>query len=312
MSNRLFRLSELLAPKYGFNTTASIKTEIEDIKNEIINAYNLYVTDDTIPVPKINPVTNQSALVNKYRVIPELASLDEPTSKYIFTTMKKLMDNIVEVEPDALYIILGRLADRMTNEKIQDIINFYQDKVALPKHVDLKLRAAKIKNIKDTFKRLSSIINGKQKALQKFTNKVKEFKDKSYVPPVEQIGRDDLMKFMRMPYVSQIGLTDYGILAELLDEPGGRALITNVYNSIQRGHIPQRGNELWSAILSLKELYNMRAKDNTGYFESSTKSPSPLVSPFEEASFSEPSFRSPEAVEKARKEKEEANKGEGI
>jgi hypothetical protein len=311
MSNRLFRLSELLAPKYGFKSIASDRA-IEDIKNAIIEAYNLYVTDETVPVPKINPVVEQRIpSKNKNRIIPELAGLGESTCVYIFKTMKELMKNIVGANPDILYVILGRLKERMTDEKVKDIINFYQDKMSLSTTVDLRLRKDKERQIRDTFKRLSSVINNKQRELQKFTNKTKELEDKSYHPPVQPISKENLVKFMRMPFASQIGLTDYEILSGLLDEPGGRELITNVYNSLQSGHIPKKGTELMAAIVSLKNLYNTRANKNT-FEQEPSEYKSPLEPAFEEESLSEPSFRSPIETERVRKEKEDATKGEGI
>ncbi len=305
MSNRLFRLSELLAPKYGFKSIASDEDDIKAvnrIKDEIINAFNLYVNDETIPVPKIDPAISHYSAVNKDLIIPKLSGVNEPTSKYILMTMRKLMDSIRDLDSNALFVILGRLKDRMINDNINDVVNFAKEnggEVLVPK-------------IRSTYKRLSGIINNQQKALQKYTTKTKEFEDKTYAPPVQPIDRRDLIKFMRMPYVSDIGLTNYGILEALLDEPGGRALITNVYNSLQRGHKPKQGNELWSAIIALKKLYSERKPKNTEYFETSTTSPSPLVPAFEGESFSEPSFRSPEQTEKKRKEEKDAIKGEGI
>ena len=107
------------------------------------------------------------------------------------------------------------------------------------------------------------------KRLIKYVNKESTLEDRIYKPEVSKLSKDQLRQFTYTPEAQDLGLIDLYTLENALTYPGMEELITNVINSIKRGHRPKRGNELETNLLLIKKYYDeSKGKLNTEYFES--------------------------------------------
>ena len=264
--SKLIILAEVMGLKYKIaDDESDDKRNLKDIKYNIINAFNLYVNDGD-PIKNPYSIISGTTAFNKENIIPVLSTLrkPEPNSKYILTTMRNLVEDIDEITPETIYMVINRLLNRMSDKKISEILNF------------VKVNATKgewgenlLTKTKTTFKRLSSILDQQYKRISNIILKKPNWENRAYEPSVAEIPFRKLRNFTLTPIAQDLGLTDVNVLSRVLENH--RELVTNVINSINRGHEPKRGEELWAAIMKVQELYQEMTKYNIQELEKAPK-----------------------------------------
>lgn len=271
---KLHRLANFLDIKYNLisnaiieeRTVPNIQEVLRSIKGDLVTAYNLYVNDD---VPVENPflVATSGMQINKDKVIPLLASYDEPNSKFILKVMKQLVENIGSVDANITFMAINKVLEKI-EKNFSEIIKYIENISNLDKTIDLNFRKALIAKAKNTFKRLSSLLEQQYKKLSKYVDKPVVDTSRVIVPNVAPISRDQLRLFTYTPEAQEFGLTDLDILEKALDRQGMRELITNVINAIKRGHRPSRGSELERQLSEIRQIYQEKEQlSNKKYFE---------------------------------------------
>lgn len=268
----VIKLAEIFEYKYLLKFGAgNVPDIINNIKKDLINAYNLYVNSDKAKDP----------------ILQILADAGEPFSKSFINGMNQTVANIdvLGQKPELLFKQLNKLLGAISLVKTdpeKTVRNFINDNVRVTKESERNYREHLKSKFEMILYRLSSILSKQVRVLKSILMIDVETVDKAFTPERKNLSKDKLFKFMDLPVSKTYGLDNIDVFSYALSFPELRERITTLINALDRGHTPVDGPEVKEEVKSIRDWLKSKDKTNLSDLENAPENPAPKVSLFDE------------------------------
>lgn len=260
---KITKLARLFELKYNLKSEGS---SINDIKKNIINAYNLYVNSDKAKDP----------------VLQILANAGEPFSKSLIFEMEKMVANIDNLanQPDKLFQEIVRILDGIAGIKSdpeKKVRNFIHDSIRVTKESEKNYREHLKSKFEMVLYRLYSILEKQMKILNAFVSKDNISKEQISTEKKE-LSKEKLLMFMRTPAAQVYGLDNMDVILQIMSYSDSKSRLTTLINAIDRGHVPVDGAQVMSEARDIKNWLNDKQKNNITTLEQAPEKSAPDIS----------------------------------
>lgn len=245
---RTVRLANLFELKYNLKSeAASLPEMMNDIKRDLISAYNHYVNASTAKEP----------------VLQIVADLGEPFSKSLIHNMDKTIANIdvLAESPILLFKVVNNMLgaiQEVKDDPEKRVRNTIHDSIRVTKQSDRNYRELLKSKFEMTLYRLSSVLEKQAKILKAFLPKDIPLAGGVVSPERKQLSRDKLLAFSRTPAAQMYGLNSLDVLERVLFYDDLRQKLTTLINAVDRGHVPVDGPEIKAETRQIMESFKNR------------------------------------------------------
>jgi hypothetical protein len=263
---KIFRLVKYFDHKYSLKSLAASKEEtLDQVKTNLINAYNLYVNSSKAKEP----------------VLQMLANAKEPFSKKLISSMEELVANINKLSAQLLFKRVVGILDsirNMKNDPEKTVRNFIHDSVRVNKESDRNYREHMKSKFEMVISRIFSIFEKQGRILQSVialeTPEVHPMGSEEIGGPVrKELSKDKILMFMKSPAAQDYGLDDLETMTRVLSYPDLKSKITTLINAVDRGHVPIDGPEVKSDVEAIMKIYQDRQHTNIPALEEMPEKP---------------------------------------
>lgn len=250
----LFRLADLISVKHGLQSRASsIENIVDQVKRDLINAYNLYVNSQRTKDPVLQMLADagepfSKSLVKNMEEI--IGNIDSLTLVQLFNRVNKILESIKELKSDP---------DKKVRQSIHDLVRVNKESERnYREHVKSKFEMV--------VSRLSSILEKQALILRKFLPKETALEGGAVETQRKELSKEKLLMFMRTPGAQTYGLDNIDVMTKLLTYPEIRQKITTLVNAIDRGHVPADGPEVANESAQIMQMFKDK-QSNESLFE---------------------------------------------
>lgn len=265
-------LARIFELKYGLKSLAASKEEtFNRVKQDLINAYTLYVDSQKAKEP----------------VLQMVADLGEPFSKRLIKSMEELIANIDKLSIQAVFRRVNGILSSISavkNDPEKQVRNFIHDAIRVGKQSEKNYREHVKSKFEVALSRLSSILEKQGKSLQslirleKPEDEVPALEGGTVEPQRKELSKDKLLTFMRSPAAQNYGLGSLDVMTRILTYPDLKDKITTIINAVDRGHSPLDGPDVKMAVAEIMKIFNDRQQTNLTALEENPEKPAPSVS----------------------------------
>jgi hypothetical protein len=250
---------------------ADIQDIVNDVKKNIIGAYNLYVNSDKAKEP----------------VLQMLANAGEPFSKSLLFEFEKMVGNIdaLAAEPAKLFREINRILGALSENKSdpeKKVRNFIHNSIRVTKESEKNYRERLKSKFEMIVHRISSILEKQASILRAFLPEATPLAGGAVSPQRQELSKEKLLMFMRTPAAQNYGLDNMDIMSQVLSYPESKHQLITLINAIDRGHVPADGPMVAQTCAEIRRWLDDKQKTNLPSLEQSSEKQPPAVSLFEE------------------------------
>lgn len=224
----IYKLANIFSKKYKLTSFAF--SELDYIKKDILNCYDLYVGNNSKDSP-----------------LGWMASQGEPFSKELVDVMVDLTSNIDSLTELQIFNRVNKVLDIIFNMKSDPNNgprNFIDDSIKIRRQSDKNQRELIKRKYEGAISRISSIFEKVAKSLNKFMGENIPLKGTFVEPERMELSKQKIFNFLHTPVAESYGLTLESFEKAILENPELKSKVTTLINAIDRGHIPRDGKEV--------------------------------------------------------------------
>jgi regulator of sigma D len=220
---------------------------INDVKRDLINAYNLYVDSKKAKEP----------------VLQMLADAGEPFCKRLVNEISKTIANIdaLAAAPPLLFRQLNKILGEisaMKSDPESKVRSFIHDNVKVTKESERNYREHLKSKFEMILHRLSSILEKQAKILRAFMPTAAPLAGGMVEPERKELSKEKLLMFTRTPAAQAHGLDSLDVMERVLFYPDLKQKLTTLINAIDRGHVPADGPEIMQATKEIMDAFKAK------------------------------------------------------
>lgn len=250
---RLFRLAQLLTAKYNLQSNAaSLEEVVNRIRQDLINAYTLYVNGDKAKEP----------------VLQMLSDAGEPFSKAMIRSMEEIIAEIDSLSAVQLFNRINKMLEAISVMKGgSEIRDFIHNNTRARNEAERNRREHLKSKFEMVVARLSGVLEKQAKILRVLLPKDIPLEGGVVTPTRKELSKEKLLMFMHGLAAKRYGLDNMDTMTRMLAIPELRNKITTLINAIDRGHTPLDGPEVMKHAGEIRRIYDDRAATNEPFIE---------------------------------------------